>query len=642
MAAAHTKSLTLSGVGIGTLTTVNAAAAESIRRHFSKKATYVQTAGKDYTKVVNPNGFNPYAVLYYARKSSVETAKKVPTDVFLQLGNYTFEDFQSERARGHLKEPYARWNTELNCLELAKKRFIPKSEKFEKKQKGDESVYYPQNEEYSYVPVPPGLKILYADFNGIITRDNENAVFKIMDLCPKFKNPETIETYPKDPDFNWYIGQVSFNIYRIPPLVFPDLMLGLGFSLYQAPNPKKGDHTRYLALKLVDWFDTATFTAEISRPQYAITKLNPNTDPLAWVFESTKASKATAPVLCVDPNDANKKSNSKCMKLWAVLRQKSDPNSDVAETVAMKINFWEEAVEEMFGVRDLTLWYHGMRFVAAAMAPAALICSVNRPRTEGSTWNNEDSAAVNATGDGEGELLTLDAEPQSPAGGESGDGDAHTQGSVDFDALMEAEEKKNKNAAAQNSANESVDFFLDLTVQRPVIDRYRIFQQFLIPVTLEWVTHPMPGKGGLRPYRCPTSGNYNQLNLKKPSELPDVICLSEYKMSKDDVKTFEGLVQRGEGEFRVAVNTPTYYNESNNQAFVEAIRKLTPAEGAMLLDGIPIPGVNIVWSRPEQAQYVLFFLNNAKRKAEQIESDTKKTIEVINKLILRQDIYPLS
>lgn len=116
------------------------------------------------------------------------------------------------------------------------------------------------------------------------------------------------------------------------------------------------------------------------------------------------------------------------------------------------------------------------------------------------------------------------------------------------------------------------------------------------------------------------------------------MCVSEYK---EHIKAFNELVAAKKGEYRVAVNSPTYSNESNNKAFVKAIRSLTPEEGAQVLDGVQLPNKPITWTKPETAQYVLFFLNYAVRDPKKIEESMVKSSAMLEKYIRPHMIGPL-
>lgn len=613
-----------------------AARAHFFRNTMSAKMTFITKTAKDNMRRVNPNGFNPYAVLVFARKTAIKSTK-APVVVILAIGHYSFQDFQT----WNLPPKYYRWNAELNCLEIAKRRYVAKGEKMPKDVQDKEAWYYPPENEMQFVPVPPGITIEYSDFNGRVDAEAEDAVVRIMDLAPKIKNPEQIAKYPDDRDYSW-TGQLNVRVGKFNPLVAPSVMCSLPAPFFHLNRPNStAEFQRIVMLNLVDRFDDS-IEQQLSKKVFTFANLIFSGDDDSWAFESKEAIEQKKPYIAL-PADAPanaKKRTTKCMKLLGLVEQKPNADNNLVESISIKLTMWENVIESVYKIRDVTLWFKVWRYIAHLIAPMFIVGTVGRERTETSGWNQNGEEEA-------GEYIPFDDEPAEEADAPAAQADAApapadnaNADDDDFASLVNNKEEELKNAAKETIEQQKIGFFLDISVQKGLIDTYEALRRYLIAVTPAWVKATVlkpDGKKEVKNYIAPTNGKYGTIDFKKPSSLPEVICVSEH-FSPDNVKAMDELISKGQGEYRVAVNTSTYVNEALSAAFVRAIRTLTPEEGSLLLDGKPIPGKTINWSRPENAAYVLYFLYHPARKEAVRSEALAKAKELLTQLIRPDNI----
>lgn len=459
----------------------------AFRAHIAKKNTYIQQTGKENTKRVRQDGFNPYGFLFYARKFGKNSKAN---DVLIMLGAFNHDDFE---AAGLDKNIY-RWNYQLGCVEILKRIHMDKGQKVDPriiKEKG-QLAFYPENQaEWEYVPAIPGTVITYSDFNFRINKERENTIVSIIDLMPKKKSKEQIEKYPEDPDYNWGVGGVNTNIYQFPEYAVASIMEKLPMSLFHLNNPNHV-YQRYVMVRTIDLLVDEFLAKELARPVYAFMQLINSTDEDAWAFESKDDEKAKAAF--IPPTSAGgKKRNTKCMKLFASISQKSDANSSAVSTISAQVIFWENAVEEAFCIRDIFLWFNCMRHLAYLISDAVLLSSVNLDRTSNSAWNAQSGGNE---GD-EGEIIALDADDSSAlalGGGEAKGPDQASAPSIDnkvgvdedFDALL-AQDQASNALKAGDIKTEKIDFYLHLTVQKPSLDMFEFCRKHMFPVTEQYV-----------------------------------------------------------------------------------------------------------------------------------------------------------
>jgi hypothetical protein len=607
--------------------------AHNFRQTIAAKKNYITKTAKDNMRRVNPNGFNPYAVLTFARKIAVKSPK-APVVVILAIGHYSFQDFQT----WNLPPKYFRWNYELNCLELAKRRYLAKGEKLPKDVPDRDAWYYPPENELEFVALPPGTRIEYSDFNGNVSVEAEDGVVRIMDLAPKIKNPEQMQKYPDDPNYSW-TGQLNLRVGKFNPIVAPAVMCNLPAAFFHLNKPNStAEFQRMVLLKFVDQFDDS-IEREIANKVFTITSLIFSGDDDNWAFESKEAMEQKKPYIAL-PDDAPasaKKRTTKCMKLLAVIEQKPNAESNLVESISAKLTVWENIIEAMYRIHDVTLWFKVMRFVAHLMAPAFIVGSVGRERTETSGWNQNADEEV-------GELIPFDDEPPSdepatvsaaaPSAG-SADGNGDNAEEDDFASLVNNKEQELKSQSKDTIEQQKIDFFLDISVQKGLMDTYDAIRRFLVPVTGAWVKTTVmkhDGKKDLKNYIAPTNGKHGKIEFKKPGEIPEVVCVSEH-FSPENINILNDMVAKGQGEYRVAVNTTTYVNDALSSAFVRTIRTLTAEEGSLMLDGKAIPNKPINWVRPENAAYVLYFLHYFARKDSARAEALNRANELLGQLI---------
>lgn len=603
----------------------------AMRNHLTRKNTYIVQTAKENTRPIRKDGFNPKAILIHARSV---TKNSKASDVLFIIGHYTQQDYES----WVVDRRFVRWNPELKCVEVAKRRHLEKGEKVSKDLPKEKKhlAYYPENEaEWEFVPVMPGTVINYSDFNKRIGSDRENTLALIIDLLPKKKSQEQIDKFPQDVDYSWGVGGVNTNLHTFPPYVMPSLMKRMPPSVFHLPNPNK-IFRRYAILRTADMFNDESLAEIVTQEAYTFAQLISSTVEDDYGYDDKNESKPAI----LPATTGGKKRNTKCMKLLANITQKNE-GSDAVQTIAAHVIMWENVIEEAFRVRDIHLWFNCMRYVAPAISDAVFVAAIGLDRTSNSAWNAQ-------TDQNEGEALLLDAEANDDAmsvatPATAPDLSEKTGVDDDFDALL-AQDQASEALKASSIKAEKIDYYLHTTVTRAIFDFYDFCKKFLIPVVPSWVTTPVKDANGKlvpKAFMAPTSDKYQALevNARKLAHLPDVICASEYKK---DIKALNELVVAKLGEWRVAVNTPTYGNANNSKAFVQAIRSLTPEEGTDLLDGKQPNGKNITWTKPESAQYVLFFLNYAARDPLKIEEALKRSNSLlIEHKILGPEVAPL-
>lgn len=617
-------------------------AAKAYMAHWNKKAQFIQKTGKDNTRRVNPNGFNPYALLLFARKTNLKSAK-APSQIFMTLGHYSFQDFQS----WNLPPLYYRWNPELNCMEVAKKRYIAKGDKLPKEldtQEKKDAWYYPPEGQIEYVPLPPGSNLCFNDFGGESMRDIEDSIVRIMDLVPKLKNPEKINEKYDPENFQWFFSNLNKRVGKFKPIAATQTMLSLPTAMFHLKNPAKDQFQQFVLLRCYDIFDES-ITTDIANPRGVTTTrlmYSPSDDD--WAFESKDKDpvKTLFVPIPADKQGAGsnaKKRNTKCMKVFAAIQQRVGPIDSRVETISAKVTVWENLIEEVFHVKDVVLWFNVMRYVASHMAPAVLLATVGRDRTANSGWN------ANQEDDEAGEFISLRTEEDVEGEGDkaaadgSADKPAESQDAVsmeDLERMLASKADEKKAAAAQETtiANQKVDFFLDVTAQKAWVDVYEVYRRFLIPVPPQWVMTPVMinGRKDFRPFIASSASTNGAFDFKRIKEAGEVICVSEWAAKIDNLKGFCELVTKGLGEFRVAVNTSTYINETLNQQLIKAIRTFTPQDGADFLDG-KYSKTPVTWTRPENVEYALFFLNKQARDEKVVVEAVGQAKELLSKFI---------
>lgn len=605
-------------VGPGPVMTVGKPSADVVkfRESFQKKAVGISKQ-KTMLSQVKSDGFNPHAMLYTVTVFT-SAANKQYKQLLLQIGYYTRENF----AKWKLPPEFYRWNEELSCIEIAIQRHRTKEEKIKK----ESDKWNKDLANLEWVAAPPGSEIDLSDWDNNAYK--EGSIVQLVYLRPVAKDDAYLKENPGDPlRYNWRAARVVTN-YAFSKPVFGELLNSLPGPAFYIDNPKSEHYSqRFVMLKIVAQWDSAALTKAIGEKTCTIFNLNYSPDPEAWGFapaakeddkEDDKAAAAIAAVATAAANaagstEAKKPLTNMRMRLNGLASQKREDGT--YDYIPIVFNMWEDAVKAMFRIDSFGWWTGCVSHFASAVAPGVFVASVSSKRTHNMVINLTDKKReVGGDDDDDGVVANLDDGPiaeeieEVPA---TAAGDAMQ----DWDAALASAEVTIEAAikTREEASKEVYSWGVDVTVSLPAFDMWEVMRTMLIPVTPAWVM------GKLKTPMVMFYGT-GLLVPKKLSDMNEVICVSKYMGS---VKEYGIHVVEKRGEFRVAVNTPAYHDSTTGD-FIKMVQSLTPVEGALLLDGQPIPGKNVAWVRPEVALYTLYFLNYPAR--ERRNSDLNKLL----------------
>lgn len=560
---------------------------------------------------IDRNGFNPNVLLLFVGKLF---DKDKFDSMYVVVSNYTREDYNAWA----LPESICRWNVDLDCMEIAVKRHLAKGVKLDK----GESPY-PADVEYA--PVPPGSKLRLQDWSKKTGRAHECHFARALNLYPrsypltyieKYCMAATGQQFNNERRYEWRVGTFNFGMpaTAVPvPFVQKMLIEQMPASAFFLRDPRVTGTPDFVLLHVDDICDDQVMQ-RIESQACSTTHFQFSSDQEGWGCDSDKVANKDTGL----ENGDGRAVTRKCMRLNGITLQKTAGGKDApVQVVASSVAVWNDEIEAAFGVHDLHKWYKVARFSFAMLAPMVLVCNVNRKNTGNNLWNGEDAAGEEHATGTLIDMMQPEDEPMT---------DAEALEKADWGDALEKENERKSAATAATAGSEKVAFYLSLNAVRIVFDPIAVYRNFMVPVTPAWVMTTRASQ----PYRAPSTGSYPVINFKKMDEQPAVICVSEH-VDKANVEKFSGLVSSKQGEYRVAVNSSTFYNRDNMVAFIAALRALSPEDGARLLDGKPIPGSSIVWTRPDTLDCLLFFLNYAARKVDQpILSDLAQIERFVN------------
>jgi hypothetical protein len=617
------------------------------------RLTQAASSGKEgamaATKKVKTDGLNVSCVIWgVSRKESNE---KAPTNIIVYVKPFTKKIVEG------LDERYYQFDEKTGIVKVAIQRYITQEEGLKGVKLEDSYPKGPLN----WVEIRPGALIKLSDFNHGLNASHAFMRAKIFDLKPRYKKPGSKNSAGQVSDelwgWRWYdkikvdpnFKPLNFRALSYLADSFPPEMFF--FEDQRFPNTEQGS----VMIKVFPSWDIAGMSEEL--------KKDPNIISTWVVMDDSVTSWSISPKIpnvksCVLPKpQGGRDKDSYTVKALLGHLTAIQTLAGKEQQVIIKVSLGTAVIEEAFCVKDLSLWYYRMRYIAPFL-PFMALCNIGdkgtksmilnvNGRDQAGKWRDPNTEEAKAVTD-----EALEAKPDPAAAAAAAAGDAQDHEAVEDEAAKAAAFREMMKRRAQTKRDQGgaktvdirADFGAAVYCDRLLFDASDAYARYLIPVPATW---PMSlvkvGKENLpQPYdRVDVSqkGDFEvfddkaALNLNNPNSLPAVVCVSDYTPDEGDlVDKFVALAKKGYGTFHVAVNSKTYANPDAALSLFSAIEVMTPEEGEVLLEkGSVLAGKNT--ASPVQVSlemepidkgrlYVLFYRNKSK-----VSSTLKKDIE---------------
>lgn len=603
---------------------------KSFRKQLAPAADTARRNTGGWGKNTRVDLFAPYVLVLYADN----VVPRDPTKKGFNKFVFLVADFDEKDYKGWaLNAETHRWNAEKKCLEIALQRHITKNEEIKSSDK-----YYPSDKNaWRWVEAKPLQFLSITDFDSKNVRELEGQVVRLWEVCPRARDPTKKDEYGT---FNWRVARFVpelrtkipyTSMCSIVKLLPPEL-----FHIDERIGEENPDKQNTVMVRTVCPWDTETLKSLLNEERYTVAFVTTGYGVDDWAM-GHKDKKKIEGLPQIPPTDNNDKKERalKRVTLRMVVQQKDEKGT---EKFVANMPLWNEDIEQIFHIHDVGRWWDVARYWIAHLKDLTVLAGI-QPSTDKDSYNLQmhggEGVGGNDFNQDEEEAPPpappVEMPPTTQQGGDE----------MDLDAIMNAQ---SATAGGKTATDTRFDLFLALSPMRVYFDAANTYHSLLVPVTPEWATVPTAGKSGLpalapylRTIKTPQGTWEAPPGIKKPDgtwalqpgatpnfldpkNLPAVVNISDRSPDSTAVKSFAPMVRKGEGEFRVMVNSPLLVmneGESDEIAdkrdnFFANVGRLTPEEGVKLLNEGAVTlkdGTVVELTRSSDPQYILYYIN---------------------------------